>query len=133
MLDRAAAETDTTLGRYIEKALRAQFRKDGIVSANQLEQLLQYMALIEDKLAKGHQIEISVIIDGEVYVLRRRDMIREQDKKIKSARSPGGFLDYKLVRIGRPVKSADISRKSGNCDISIRTESGTEVLDAKNA
>jgi hypothetical protein len=30
MLDRAAVKTDTTLGRYIEKALRAQFRKDGI-------------------------------------------------------------------------------------------------------
>ena len=30
MLDRAAAQTDTTLGRYIEKALRTQFRKDGI-------------------------------------------------------------------------------------------------------
>src|SRR5215468_5693441 len=30
MLDRAAVETDTTLGRYIEKALRTQFRKDGI-------------------------------------------------------------------------------------------------------
>jgi hypothetical protein len=30
MLDRAVVETDTTLGRYIEKALRAQFRKDGI-------------------------------------------------------------------------------------------------------
>jgi hypothetical protein len=30
MLDRAVAQTDTTLGRYIEKALRAQFRKDGI-------------------------------------------------------------------------------------------------------
>ena len=30
MLDRAAAQTDTTLGRYIEKALIAQFRKDGI-------------------------------------------------------------------------------------------------------
>lgn len=30
MLDRAVVKTDTTLGRYIEKALRAQFRKDGI-------------------------------------------------------------------------------------------------------
>lgn len=30
MLDRAVAKTDTTLGRYIEKALRAQFKKDGI-------------------------------------------------------------------------------------------------------
>jgi hypothetical protein len=30
MLDRAVARTDTTLGRYIEKALRAQFRKDNI-------------------------------------------------------------------------------------------------------
>ena len=30
MLDRAVVKTDTSLGRYIEKALRAQFRKDGI-------------------------------------------------------------------------------------------------------
>jgi predicted transcriptional regulator len=30
LLDRAAAQTDTTRGRYIEKALRAQFKKDGI-------------------------------------------------------------------------------------------------------
>jgi predicted transcriptional regulator len=30
MLDRAAAKTDTTQGRYVEKALRAQFKKDGI-------------------------------------------------------------------------------------------------------
>jgi uncharacterized protein (DUF1778 family) len=30
LLARAAAQTDTTRGRYIEKALRAQFKKDGI-------------------------------------------------------------------------------------------------------
>jgi predicted transcriptional regulator len=30
MLDRAAAQTDMTRGRYIEKALRAQFKKDAI-------------------------------------------------------------------------------------------------------
>jgi hypothetical protein len=30
LLDRAATQTDTTRGRYIEKALRAQFKKDGI-------------------------------------------------------------------------------------------------------
>jgi predicted transcriptional regulator len=30
MLDHAAAQTDTTRGRYIEKALQAQFKKDGI-------------------------------------------------------------------------------------------------------
>jgi uncharacterized protein (DUF1778 family) len=30
LLDLAAVQTDTTRGRYIEKALRAQFKKDGI-------------------------------------------------------------------------------------------------------
>ena len=30
MLRRAAYESDTTMGRYVEKALLAQFKKDGI-------------------------------------------------------------------------------------------------------
>jgi hypothetical protein len=33
----AAAQTDTTLGRYIEKALKAQFRRDGIVFTQTVE------------------------------------------------------------------------------------------------
>ena len=104
MLDRAASETDMTLGRYIEKALRAQFRKDGIVPAKQLEkmeQVLLYKSLVETELAKGKQVELSVLIDGELYALRRRDTIREQDKTIKSARKLRGARDYKLVHIAK--------------------------------
>jgi hypothetical protein len=102
MLDRAATEMDMTLGRYIETALRAQFRKDGIVPVKQLEQmnqLLMYKAVVETELAKGKQVELSVLIDGELYALRRRDTIREQDKTIKSARKRRGGRDYKLVHM----------------------------------
>ena len=42
-------------------------------------------ALVEAELAKGNQVEISMLIDGEVYALRRGDTIREQDGTIKSA------------------------------------------------
>ena len=49
-----------------------------------MEQVLLYKALVETELAKG-QAEMSVLIDGEVYALRRGDTIREQDGTIKSA------------------------------------------------
>jgi len=65
-----------------------------------MEQVLLYKALVETELAKG-QAEMSVLIDGEVYALRRRDTIREQDETIKPTPKLTGFRGYGLVHIAK--------------------------------
>ena len=62
--------------------------------------MLLYKALVETELAKG-QAEMSVLIDGEVYALRRRDTIREQDETIKPTPKLTGFRGYGLVHIAK--------------------------------
>ena len=71
------------------------------ISAQQHELRCRYKAVIEGERAKGNNGSVSVIIEGEIWVLERAEL--KFTDELKSARELGGFWNYRLTRLGRPV------------------------------
>jgi hypothetical protein len=72
------------------------------IAAKRLELRKRYKALIESERAKGNE-PVSVILDGEIWVLKRTND-PDLAEELEAARKLGGFWNYRLVRIGRPVR-----------------------------
>jgi hypothetical protein len=68
------------------------------LDAKRDELITQIKAVLESERAKGSH-RIIVDLDGEIYELTKRDVI------IELCRKHGGFYhDYRLVRLGKPLK-----------------------------
>jgi hypothetical protein len=74
------------------------------IAAKQDQLKRRYKAIIESERAKGNDGPVSVIIDGEIWILQRDDP-SEVTEEIETARKLGGLWGCRLVRIGRPVSS----------------------------
>jgi hypothetical protein len=74
------------------------------VASRQQELRRRFKAVIEAERARGNHGKISVIIDGQIYVLERRSGADHQMDEIEEARRLGGFWDYQLVLVGKPVE-----------------------------
>ena len=89
----------------ITEELRACLALQNEIASKKEELMRRLKAVIEGERSRGNDGQISVIIDGVIYILRRRDMDTEDTAQIlKSARRLSGFWDYKLVKIGKPVE-----------------------------
>jgi hypothetical protein len=88
----------------ITEELRACLALQNEIASKRDELMRRLKAVIEGERAKGNNGRISAIIDGVIYVLRRSDMETEDTAEvIESARKLGGFWNYKIVKIGKPV------------------------------
>ena len=84
--------------------LRACLALQAEIASKQQELRRRFKAIIEAERAKGNHGKISVIIEGKVYVLERRSGADYHMEEIDEARRLGGFWDYQLVLVGKPIE-----------------------------
>jgi len=84
--------------------LRACLALQNEIASKQQELRRRFKAIIEGERARGNRGKLSVIIDGQVYILERRSGADYQMDEIEQARRLGSFWDYQLKLIGAPVQ-----------------------------
>jgi len=84
--------------------LRACLALQNEIASKQQELRRRFKAIIEGERARGNHGKISVIIDGQIYILERRSGADYQMDEIEQARRLGGFWDYQLILVGKPVE-----------------------------
>ena len=84
--------------------LRACLALQNEIASKQQELRRRFKAIIEGERARGNRGKLSVIIDGQVYILERRSGADYQMDEIEQARRLGGFWDYQLVPVGKLVE-----------------------------
>ena len=85
--------------------LRACLALQDEIDAKTRELRLRYKAVLEEQREKGNQHNVTVEIDGSLYVLDRENNSAKWHREVmKATHELGGFYFYRLTKVAEPIR-----------------------------